>query len=201
MQAIPKSTGLVSPEEYLEGERLSDVRHEYVDGHVYAMAGASDDHNRIARNLGAQLTNRFAGGPCEAFITDLKLKPSPMADVYYYPDLMVVCDSSDNQRYFRERPSIVVEVTSPETRRADLHEKLFAYQAIPSLICYAILEQDTVQATIHRRTEQGWTREVIEGPEALLPLPGVQPDIPLRAVYDRTSALAASSLKPHRDQN
>ena len=87
MTAIPRAADWISPEEYLEGERLAEVRHEYVDGRVYAMAGASDDHNRIAGNIFAELRERLRGHRCEPFINDMKVKiPPAFADVYYYPD-------------------------------------------------------------------------------------------------------------------
>jgi Uma2 family endonuclease len=104
MSAIPKTSGLISPEEYLEGELLAEIRHEYVYGHVYAMGGASDDHNRIAGNIFNELSNRLRGRHCEAFINDMKAKVLPDSHVFYYPDVMVVCDPSDNAKYFRERP-------------------------------------------------------------------------------------------------
>src|SRR5262245_26554542 len=105
MTVIAKSADLLTPEEYLEGERYSDVRHEYVDGRVYAMAGASDDHNRIAANLLAFLHAALRGKPCEPFMADMKVKiPSRFADAFYYPDVMVACDPADNARYYRERP-------------------------------------------------------------------------------------------------
>lgn len=99
MTAQPKSNPWISPEQYFEGEQLSDVRHEYVDGAVYAMAGASDDHNRIAGNLLARLTIHLRGSRCEAFINDMKLKASPGSNVFYYPDVMAVCDPKDGARY------------------------------------------------------------------------------------------------------
>jgi Uma2 family endonuclease len=72
MNAVLKTSSWISPEEYLDGERFSEVRHEYIDGYVYAMAGASDDHNRIALNIAAELKSQLRGGPCEAFMNDMK---------------------------------------------------------------------------------------------------------------------------------
>ena len=120
MTALKKSDVLVTPEEYLEGELLSEVRHEYVAGRVFAMAGASDDHNRISLNIAASLHAQLRGKPCEAFFNDMKAKVAP---AFYYPDVMVVCDPADNHRYFRERPSVVFEVSSPDTERTDRRER------------------------------------------------------------------------------
>lgn len=190
--ATPPIT-LITPDEYLEGERLSEIRHEYVSGHVYAMAGASDDHNRIAGNIFGELRERLRGKRCEPFINDVKAKLPPVfADVFYYPDVMVVCDPSDNARYYRERPTVIFEVLSPETKRTDQREKAIAYYAIPSLTAYVIVEQDRMVLTVQRRTESGWKSEVVEGRSAILSLPGLDVEIPLERIYERTAVLQAN---------
>ena len=128
-----KAAGLISPDEYIEGERLSEIRHEYVEGRVYAMAGASDDHNRIAGNIFNELSNRLRGSKCEAFINDMKVKiPPKFADVFYYPDVLVTCDPADNAKYFRERPSYILKVLSPDTERTDRREKPLPTGRLPT---------------------------------------------------------------------
>ena len=192
MSTILKATDWISPDEYLEGERSAEVRHEYVDGHVYAMAGASDDHNRIAGNIFAELRERLRGHRCEPFINDMKVKiPPAFADVYYYPDVLVACDPTDNARYFRERPTVIIEVLSPETERTDRREKAIAYRQIPTVEAYVLVEQERMAATILRRTEPGWQSDVIEGPGSILKLPGIGVEIPLERIYERTPAAAA----------
>ena len=119
MTAVAKASHWISPEEYLEGERFSDIRHEYVDGTVYAMAGASADHNRISGNIFTELSNRLRGGRCEAFMNDMKLKTLADSRLFYYPDVFVACDPADNAEYFRERPTVIFEVLSKETERTD----------------------------------------------------------------------------------
>ena len=187
MSTILKATDWISPDEYLEGERSAEVRHEYVDGHVYAMAGASDDHNRIAGNIFAELRERLRGHRCEPFINDMKVKiPPAFADVYYYPDVLVACDPTDNARYFRERPTVIIEGLSPETERTDRREKAIAYRQIPTVEGYVLVEQERMAATILRRTEPGWQSHVIEGPGSILKLPGIGVEIPLERIYERT---------------
>src|SRR4051794_40148107 len=100
MTAVSKSSQWISPEEYLEGERSSDIRHEYIDGAVYAMAGASLDHNRIAGNIFGELWNHLRGGPCEVFQNDMKVKVSPESTLFYYPDAVVACGPNEIARYF-----------------------------------------------------------------------------------------------------
>ena len=192
MSTILKATDWISPDEYLEGERSAEVRHEYVDGHVYAMAGASDDHNRIAGNIFAELRERLRGHRCEPFINDMKVKiPPAFADVYYYPDVLVACDPTDNARYFRERPTVLIEVLSPETERTDRREKAIAYRQIPTVEAYVLVEQERMAATILRRTEPGWQSEVIEKRGSILKLPGIGVEIPLERIYERTPVAAA----------
>ena len=187
MSTILKATDWISPDEYLEGERSAEVRHEYVDGHVYAMAGASDDHNRSAGNIFAELRERLRGHRCEPFINDMKVKiPPAFADVYYYPDVLVACDPTDNARFFRERPTVLIEVLSTETERTDRREKALAYRQIPTVEAYVLVEQERMAATILRRTEPGWQSHVIEGPGSILKLPGIGVEIPLERIYERT---------------
>jgi Uma2 family endonuclease len=188
MTAVTKAAGWISPDEYLEGERVAEVRHEYVDGRVYAMAGASDDHNRITRNILTALDNALRGKPCEPFAMDMKVRiPPAFADVYYYPDVLVACDPADNAKYYRERPSVLFEVLSPETERTDRREKAIAYRQIPTLEAYVLVEQDRVAVTVLHRAEPGWRSEVLEGRKAVLRLPGLGVEIPLDRIYERTT--------------
>ncbi len=182
---------LLSVEEYIEGELLSEVRHEYVGGVVYAMAGASDDHNRIAGNIFGELRERLRGKRCEPFGSDMKFK-IPRYDSFYYPDVMVTCDPTDNAKYFRERPTIVFEVLSPETQRTDTREKRYAYDTVASLQVYVVLSQDRAEATVHRRTSAGtWSSEVVQGLSALLQLPEIAVEIPFARIYERTAVGSA----------
>jgi Uma2 family endonuclease len=188
MSALARPTGWISPEDYIAGERQSEVRHEYVDGYVYAMAGASDDHNRIAGNIFAELHQRLRGRPCEPFTNDMKVKiPPAFADVFYYPDVMVACDPTDNAKYYRERPSIIFEVVSPDTERTDKREKAIAYRHIPSIETYVLVEQGRMAATVLRRADPGWQSEIVEGPNAILKLSAIGMEIPLERIYERTA--------------
>ena len=189
MSAVANSAGWISPEEYFQGERASEIRHEYVDGYVYAMAGASDDHNRITRNILTALDNTLRGKPCEPFATDMKVKiPPAFAEVYYYPDVLVVCDPADNAKYHRERPSIIFEVISPDTERTDRREKAIAYRQISTLDAYVLVEQDRIEVTVLRRSEPGWQSETLKGPNAILKLSNIRVEIPLERIYERTTA-------------
>ena len=190
MSAVAHPTGWISPEEYLEGERLSEVRHEYINGYVYAIAGASDDHNRIAGNIFGELRERLRGKTCEAFGPDMKLKlPSALGGVFYYPDVTVACDPKDNAKYHRERPALIFEVMSPDTERIDRGEKARAYHEITTLKAYILVEQDRAGITVLHRIDNDWRQEMFEGPDAVLKLPGLGIEIPFNRIYERTRLL------------
>lgn len=188
MTAIAQLQQLISVEDYLEGERLSEMRHEYVGGQVYAMAGASDDHNRIVGNIFSALHERLRGKRCEPFMADMKVR-LPGSQAFYYPDVLVVCDPTDDATYYRERPAVIFEVLSPDTERTDQREKRFAYALIPSVKVYVIVAQHKRELTVLRRGRGGsWRSEVIEGRNAVLKLPELRLEIPLARIYERTAA-------------
>src|SRR5437899_846748 len=185
--AVAPSQQLISVEEYLEDEKFSDVRHEYVGGYVYAMAGASDDHNRITVNIIGELRQRLRGKRCEPFGADMKLK-IPGSQAFYYPDALVSCDPADNAKYFRERPTVVFEVLSPDTERTDQREKWYAYALIESLKVYVIVSQEKRELTVLRRGRKGpWVAKVVAGRGSILKLPEIKVEIPLARIYERTS--------------
>jgi|SRR5438105_3879270 len=185
--AVAQSQQFISVEDYLEGERYSEIRHEFVGGHVYAMAGASDDHNRISGNIFSALHERLRGKRCEAFMVDMKLK-IPGSQDFYYPDVLVACDPADNAKYFRERPVVVFEVLSPETERTDRREKWQAYALIPSLKVYVIVSQEKPELMVLRRGRPGpWVSELVSGRAGILKLPEINIKIPLDRIYERTA--------------
>lgn len=139
----------VSVEDYLEGEKISPVKHEYIYGEVYAMAGTSDNHARIAGNIFVALSNHLRNSPCEPFASDIKVRVSP--NVYYYPDVLVSCEQNPENPYFRNEPISIVEVISPSTKEIDRREKLLFYQQMPSVQEYAVVEQEKMHVEIHRR--------------------------------------------------
>lgn len=143
----------ISVEEYLEGEKVSRVKHEYVNGEIYAMAGVSDRHNRICGNLYVLLDSHLDKSECEVFVAEVKLKINENS--YYYPDVFVACDKTPESEYFRTTPLLVIEVVSPSTRQIDRREKLHAYQQMPSVLEYVIVEQDKMHIEIHRRQPNG----------------------------------------------
>lgn len=142
----------LSLEDYLAGELLSQIKHQYLDGEVVAMSGASRNHERIATNVVRMLGNHLLGKPCEPFSSDLKIKAG---NYVFYPDAMVVCDDPQDHDYYTETPVLIVEVLSKSTRRLDETVKRRVYQNIPTLREYVLIEQDIVDVEICRRS-QGW---------------------------------------------
>jgi Uma2 family endonuclease len=137
-------------DEYLASEELASVRHEYVDGQVFAMTGATRRHNIIAGNIHSLLRAHIKGGPCRVYISDVKVRVET-ANCFYYPDVMVSCDRFDAKSVFTGNPTLLVEVLSPSTSSIDRREKLTAYKLIASLKEYVIVHQKTKRVQIYRK--------------------------------------------------
>ena len=183
--AVPASNPLISVEDYLAGERETEVRHEYVSGYVYAMGGASARHNVLAGNLFAALHGALAESPCEVFMADMKVRLKVgVDDVFFYPDVMVCCDPEDRDEYFRSNPCLIVEVLSPTTERTDRREKLIAYTRIDSLREYLLVDQDKRELTLRRRRND-WAAETVHADGALR-LECADLELSLAAVYAKS---------------
>lgn len=180
--AVDVRIRLISVNDYLALERTSAVKHEYVHGELYAFAGASERHNLIAGNVYGLLWVQARGGPCRVFMSDMQLQAAP--DVYYYPDVMVVCDDSDIDPLTKHWPCLVVEVLSPSTSRIDRHEKLLAYQGIDSLHAYIIVDTAVRRVTRHwRDASNAWQQvEIIGDGEVAFPCPETM--LTLADIYD-----------------
>lgn len=152
---LAKKLSYITPNEYLEGEKISDVKHEYVDGAVYAMAGESRRHNRISFRLATLYQQHLAATNCEVYFEGVKLRVRQTA--FYYPDVLVTCETDkEDDDYVIKYPCLIVEVLSPSTASTDKREKLIAYKMIESLQEYAIVWQDEIRVELHRRHNDGW---------------------------------------------
>jgi Uma2 family endonuclease len=129
----------LSEEDYLQGELLADIKHEYIDGQVFATAGASENHNLLSLNMASELRSRLKGTPCRTFMADMKVK---VGDDFFYPDVMVVCQKDDENEYYKNAPVIIVEILSKSTRHFDQTDKRLRCLQIPSLEEYVLIEQD-----------------------------------------------------------
>lgn len=159
MSAAVDLSKLITVEEYLEGEELSEIRHEYHAGQIVAMAGAKVGHEIVSGNLFGALLQHLRGNPCRVFKSDMKVRAEINRDDYfYYPDILVACGKMDREAVYTEEPKLIVEVQSD--RHRDLVEKLFAYQHIATLEEYLVVEQDfeTPRVRAYRKSN-GWKME------------------------------------------
>ena len=174
----------VSIDDYLAGELESPVKHEYIGGVVYAMAGARNLHNRIATNTLGALHFRLRGKPCQPFNSDTKIRVRLSTQTrFYYPDVSIICRPNSPEESFQDEPAVIVEVLSRKTRRIDEGEKKDAYLTIPSLSVCILVEQEAPVAVVFRRTEAGFVREVYEGLDAVIPLGEIETDLPLSEIF------------------
>lgn len=175
----------ISVEDYLAGELVSPVKHEYLGGVVYAMSGARNSHNAIATNTTVALGARLRGQRCRPFNSDAKVRVRlPTQWRFYYPDALVTCHPNPPEDSFQDQPALIAEVLSPSTRRIDEGEKQDAYLTIPSLSVYLLIEQELARVVVHRRTEQGFVAEVYESLHAIIPLPEIGCELPLAEIYE-----------------
>ncbi len=174
----------ISIENYLAGERISPSKHEYVYGEVYAMAGTSDNHNRIAGSVYAELSNHLRNSRCEPFMGDIKVRVSP--NVYYYPDVLVSCEETVEDTHFRNEPILIIEVISPSTEHIDRREKLLFYQQMPSLQEYVVVEQKKIAFELHRRQPDGsWITYFFNHNDTEVEFQSVDMTMKLEEIYRR----------------
>lgn len=177
------ASNLISIADYLTGEQLSPVRHEYLNGHVYAMVGASDRHGLIALSIASALRSHLRGGPCQVFIADMKVRiESATEDKFYYPDVLVSCAADDRERYFRRAPRLIVEVLSDATERLDRGEKFQAFCRLESLQEYLLVSQERELVELFRR-EAEWESELY-GLADTVTLRSVDLELPIAWAYE-----------------
>ncbi len=181
----------ISPEDYLEGERVSPIKHEYIRGEVYAMAGASKAHVTIAGNLFAMLRSHLRGRGCIPYMADMKVQIEA-ASIYYYPDVTVTCDERDNSSSdedFIRYPCLVVEVLSPKTAAFDRGDKFADYRTIDTLEDYVLINQERMSVECFRRNSEGlWVLHPYSQGEEIY-LASVDFHCPIEALYEDVMGL------------
>lgn len=152
---VSQSEYYISPEEYLEGEKFSEIKHEYIDGQVYAMAGASDAHITVSMNVSMLLRNHLRGSGCRVYMLDMKAQID-IINRYFYPDVMVTCDTQDKEfEYFKSHPCLIIEVLSESTEAYDRGKKFASYRHLESLQEYVLISPDRMSVESFRRNEEG----------------------------------------------
>lgn len=172
-------------EAYLAGEQRTEVKHEYLDGQIVAMGGASRAHGLLGLSLSALLLPHARRKGCQLFTADMKVRiDHDSGSWFYYPDLVLACDPTDREPMYVRRPCLLAEVLSPSTEHIDTREKLLAYRLLPSLREYLMLGQDELRAELYRRGEDGrWQHSAFTAPGDVLPLRCLDARVSLAEVY------------------
>lgn len=196
--ALPQSELIFTEEEYLALERASEERHEYLDGHIYLMAGESGTHNDICINIASELRTQLKGKPCRVRSKDEKIRSGPRprnprfpGGLYSYPDLVVICGEPqylDGHRDVLINPQVIIEVLSESTEAFDRGEKFRRYrQWLPSLTDYLVVAQDRPLIEHFARNAEGqWViaASVTELTDPVY-IASIDCTLPLHEVYDR----------------
>lgn len=173
----------ITIDDYLRGEEESEIRHEYINGQIYAMVGSTDRHNLIAGNIFARLHSLTRSTPCKVFMSDLKVQLTIAGEnIFYYPDIMLACDPDDHKPYYRRNPCLIIEVLSPSTERIDRREKFLAYTTLPSLQEYILVSQEKQEVTIFRQPND-WQPQRL-GPDDTLHFLCLDGEMPISQIYD-----------------
>ena len=180
MIAVPN---YISAEEYLAIERQNPIRHEYRRGLVYAMAGGTDNHDRIAFNL-LKLIDNSLGDATECRFYSGNVKVAHEDEFYYYPDAFVTCNLRDrDDRYVKRYPKLIVEVLSASTQAFDRGEKFADYQKLESLEESVLISQESQRVECHRRTAVGTWESTIYGPDDRVVLTSIELEFAIAELY------------------
>ncbi|MGB5637247.1 MAG: Uma2 family endonuclease [Waterburya sp.] len=178
----------LTPEEYLQMEAASNIKHEYIAGEIYAMAGATDTHVTIAGNIFALLLTHLRGSGCRVYISDMKVRIDPK-NRFYYPDVMVSCEPKDRDNStYKQFPCLIIEVLSDSTEAFDRGDKFADYQSLPSLGEYVLINPKKVRIECFRRTDEGlWLLQFYELKDSLLELTSVEFTAKIDEVYEQVN--------------
>ena len=176
---------IFTPEEYLARERKALDKSEYRDGQIYAMPGASHEHNVIMGNAFAELHIQLRDRTCIVYPSDMRVKVSSTGR-YTYPDVIVVCDEprfEDSHFDTLLNPTVLIEVLSPSTAAYDRGDKFAAYQKLDSLCEYVLISQDSVCVKHYLRQEQAWDLTAFRSLDDVFSLVSIDCELSLQAIY------------------
>ncbi|MFZ1642410.1 MAG: Uma2 family endonuclease [Candidatus Contendobacter sp.] len=183
MTALTQS--FYTPEQYLALERQANYKSEYVNGSIFAMAGASKEHNQIAFNIAGELHGQLKNRPCLAYVNDLRVKVNATG-LYTYPDVAALCGEpqfEDEQMDTLLNPSVIIEILSPSTEAYDRGDKFAHYRRLPSLMEYVLIAQNKVRVEHYIRQDNKWVLTEMDSLDETLCLASIQCEIPLREIY------------------
>jgi Uma2 family endonuclease len=178
----------MSADAFLAWDARQTIKHEFVRGEVFAMAGAGEAHVTLGLNVAMALRQHLHGSPCRTFITDMKLRVEA-ADAFYYPDVMVTCTAADaGDPLVKRHPVLLVEVLSPSTAAYDRGDKFVAYRQLPTLREYLLIDPDTRRCDLYRLGTDGlWVLHPIEPGQAVR-LASVDLELPAATLWDEVPA-------------
>jgi Uma2 family endonuclease len=187
---VSKGHASFTPEEYLEIERISPIKHEYFQGQLIAMAGASKADVIITGNLSALLINHLRGTPCIAYATDMKVR-LPSLNIFYYADLAVTCDDRDraSNEDFILHPKLIIEVLSDSTEAFDRGNKFADYKLITELEEYVLLHQKQVLVERFQRTSETLWIPKIYGTGDIISFDSIDFSCNISALYENLEQL------------
>lgn len=175
----------LTPDEYLQGERDGDTRHEYIHGQAYAMAGAGDAHNRVSGNAFALLKHHLRGSDCSTYMADMKVRINA-DEAFLYPDVMITCDPTDrNRNYQKHAPVLIIEVLSPRTEGYDRGGKFALYRELDSLREYVLIDPRIYRVDMFRRnSENRWELYTWDDPQDTVEFVSVGFECQLADLYE-----------------
>lgn len=186
----PQTQPYLTPEEYLALERQAARRHEYLQGQVLAMAGASERHNTVVVNTATLLVTQLRGRQCKAYASDMRVKVSATG-LYTYPDLVVVCGApqfDDAHQDTLLNPTLIAEVLSESTEAYDRGQKFAHYRSLPSLSDYLLISQDRPSIEhFQRQPGQQWLLTEVTGLDAVAFVPTITCKLSLAEVYNKVA--------------
>ena len=194
MTSQPKT--YLTPAEYLVVERQNEYKSEYIDGEMVAMTGASRGHSIIAFNIANELGPRLRGRPCEAYLSEMRVRIPKRG--YVYPDVVVVCGEPQLEDEYLDtllNPTVIIEILSESTQRYDRTKKFSFYRTIESLAEYVLVAQDEYRIEQYTKQPDGrWLLSDYRSLEDVVELTSVQCTLALREVYEKVN-LPPSDLK------
>lgn len=181
---------LVSPEEYLRLERLAEYKSEYLNGEIFAMSGASRQHNLIAGNIFGELRQQLKNRPCQSYVSDMRVKVQSNG-LYTYPDVIVVCgepEFEDKELDTLLNPTVLIEVLSQSTERYDRIAKTSYYRTIDSLREHLLVAQHEVRLEQYLRQPDGqWSQMQYTSPDEMVQLASIDCSVRLADAYDKVT--------------
>ncbi len=194
MEAIAEK--LISEEEYWKLEAVSEIKHEYFNGRIYAMAGGTPSHNAVSHNIQGSLFSRLRGKSCRGYGSDQAVKASGLIT---YPDALIVCPPENYDKNALLNPRVMIEVLSPSTEKYDRTDKFEFVKQIESLSHYILVAQDRVRVEHYERNGENWIVRSYYQRDDVLVLADLELEIPLEEIYDRLDLPVGLQILPHME--